>query len=221
MPNLPVSAKGSPLPAFTRRGLLTATASMAASTLMPPAGQATQPDAELTALGRRFEQAIAAHEAAQRHFNDCERRYLDECPDIPHALTHEGALGHLIRDWDYWRARELRALLRDADRQHDWEAAQAMLPVALSHERRERRVRRKLHLREAARQHEAAIEAGQKACAAILNAPSRSLASIAMKARAVKRWAAPEWWSAEPSHAELSERLPAQVLDWVIAMDDH
>ena len=48
-----------------------------------PLAQPTQAESELTALGARFEQALAAHEAAQSHFNACEARFLAECPDPP------------------------------------------------------------------------------------------------------------------------------------------
>lgn len=221
MPDRSSSASAIPLPALTRRGLLVGTASLA-SPITPAAAlsRPTQPiDAELTALWRRFEQACAVHDAAQQHFNDCENRYFDQCPDVPRELTHQGALGHLIREWDYWRARDLRGLLRSAEHRGEWEAAKVALSIALAHERREYYLRRKLRLREAERAHAAAIKAIYDLIASILSAPACSRAGFAVKARAVKLWAGPGWWSEEPAHAEISERLAAQVLDWVIAED--
>ena len=138
---------------------------------------------------------------------------------MPCELTCDGPLGHLIRDWEYWRARELRALIRRSEQQGERQAASALLPVAVAHERRKRRLRHKLGLAAAERAYRAAGDAADELCAAIFRAPARSPAGFAMKARAVKLWAGPEWWSAEEGHAELSERLAAQVLDWVMAME--
>jgi hypothetical protein len=53
---------------------------------------------------------------------------------------------------------------------------------------------------------------------AILAAPAHSLAGLAVKARAVKLWGHPEWWSPQESHADSAERLAAHVLDAVMGM---
>lgn len=221
MPNPSPSAKDTPLPALTRRGLLAGTASLAATTLAPaaPLAQPTHTgDAELTALGARFEQALAAHAAAQRHFNECEKRYLAQGPDPPEALTSAGPLGRLLdHDWCYWSARELRALLRDPELRADWRAVRATLPVALKHEARDRRFRRLIGLRAAERAHEEAIEALDALAVQIVDTPAHTRAGLAVKARAVKAWGKPEWWSEQASHADPYERFAADIIDGVIA----
>ncbi|MGB9369625.1 MAG: hypothetical protein WCE79_26830 [Xanthobacteraceae bacterium] len=201
----------------TRRNLLTGTASLAAAALAPaaPLARPTQePDGELTALGRRFEQARGVHEAAQRAFNDCERRYLQDCPDPPDSLTSAGALGAFLRHKDsWWSARELRGLLRDDERRAEWPAAQAALRVALAYEARERRFKRKLGLRQAERAYHAATHALDDLATLILAEPAHSGAGLAVKARATKLWGKPEWWSEQASHADPYERFAAQILD--------
>lgn len=202
---------------ITRRSLLTGTASLATTALAPaaPLARPTQePDADLTALGARFEQALAIHEAAQRAFNDCERRYLQDCPDPPDSLTSAGTLGAFLRHkGSWWSARELRGLLRDEDRRAEWPAAHAALRVALAYEARERRFKRKLGLRDAERAYHAAIHALDDLAALILAAPARSGAGLAVKAQATKRWGKPEWWSEDASHADAYERFAAQILE--------
>lgn len=220
MPNPRVSAKDTPLPALTRRGLLAGAASLAATTLAPaaPLAQPTHQDAELTALGARFEQALAAHAAAQRRFNDCERRYLAEGPEPPEALTAAGPLGPLLdHDWCYWSARELRALLRDPELRADWPVANAMLAVALKYEARDRRFRHRIGLPAAERAHEESIDALDALALRILRADAHTRAGLAIKARAVKQWGKPEWWSGEPSHADAYERFAAEIINRAIA----
>src|SRR3954467_9937499 len=97
MPKRFVPAKDTPV-RLTRRTLFSASASLAATTLVPAAtlAQPTQADAELTALGAKFEQALGLHEAAQRHFNACENRFLAECPEPPAALTSDGPLARWL-----------------------------------------------------------------------------------------------------------------------------
>ena len=214
MPNSPVPGEAA-LPRLSRRAVLIGSA----ATIAPVAACAppTRPDPELTALGVRFEQAVAAREAAQRHFNDCECRYLDQCPDVPAELTRAGPLGdYLCNEWSYWTAPELRALLRDPDWRADWPAARAMLPVALASEARERRFRRKIGLRAAERAYEAANDALDELSTLILSLPD-SPASRALKGRVVKTWGKPEWWSGGAGHADCYERFAAQVIDAVIA----
>src|SRR3954451_8016144 len=114
MPNSAVPANAAPL-RLTRRGLFAGSASLAATTLAPAAlpAQPTQTDAELTALGAKFEQALGVYRAAQAHYNACERRYLREGPDPPPILSEEGPLAHLLRiRGSWWTARELRWLLK-------------------------------------------------------------------------------------------------------------
>jgi hypothetical protein len=171
-------------------------------------------DAELTALGRRFEQALGVHEAAQRAFNDCERCYLRDCPDPPDSLTSAGPLGGLLRHKDsWWTARELGGLLRDEEHRAEWPDALAALRIALAYEARERRFRRKLGLRGAERACDAANDALDDLAALILAAPARSPAGLAVKAHVTKLWGKPEWWSPEASHADPYERFAAEILD--------
>src|SRR5437868_3873464 len=125
---------------LTRRTLFSGSASLAATALAPAAlpAQPTQADAELTALGPKFEQALGLHEAAQRRFNACETRFLAECPDPPAALTSAGPLAQWLDSrWSYWRARELRSFLRDDEHEAEWPVAQSALRVALAYEARE------------------------------------------------------------------------------------
>ena len=218
MPNPSPSAKDTPL-RLTRRSLFAGTASLAATALVPTACvQATQGDAEFTALGVRFEQALSVHEAAQRHFNACERRYLSEGPDPPPILTEAGALGHRLRiKGSWWSARELRWLLKDEEERASWPEAQAAYAVALAYEARDRRFRRRIGFRAAERAHEDAIDALQNLSDLILATPAQSRAGLAVQGRVVKAWGKPEWWSGEESHADLCERFAARVIDRVIA----
>ena len=207
------SAKDDAVP-VTRRTLIAGTASLAATALAraAPLMRPTQePDAELTALGRRFEQALGVHEAAQRAFNDCERCYLRDCPDPPDSLTSAGPLGGLLRHKDsWWTARELGGLLRDEEHRAEWPDALAALRIALAYEARERRFRRKLGLRGAERACDAANDALDDLAALILAAPARSPAGLAVKAHVTKLWGKPESWSPEASHADPYERFAAE-----------
>src|SRR3954451_17074235 len=102
MPNPPVPATDTPL-RLTRRGLVAGSASLAATALAPAAlALPTQDHAELTALGTKFEQALGVFEAAETHYNACERRYLRESLDPPPILCEEGPLGDLLRDRGSW-----------------------------------------------------------------------------------------------------------------------
>src|SRR3954470_16670513 len=109
MPSPPDPAKDTPL-RLSRRSLFAGSASLAATALAPAApARPTQDDAELTALGAKFEQALGVYRAAQAHFNACERRYLREAPHPPSILSEEGPLAHLLRiRGSWWTARELR-----------------------------------------------------------------------------------------------------------------
>ncbi|MEJ0075353.1 MAG: hypothetical protein WDO17_07875 [Alphaproteobacteria bacterium] len=201
---------------LTRRTLFAGSASLAATTLAPaaPVAQPTQAALELTALGAKFEQALAAQEAAQSRFNACEAQFLSECPDPPAALTAAGPLARWLDDgWSYWRSRDLRRFLRDPDHEADWPAAREALRLALAYEARERRFARRIGLRAAERAYHDAIE---ELSHDILRVDARSPARLAVQARAVKAWGKPEWWSEEESHADLCERFAARVIDHVI-----
>src|SRR3954452_10646341 len=103
LPNPSVPAKDTPCPP-PRRTLSSGSASLAATALVPAAlpAQPTQADAELTALGAKFEQALGVFEAAASPFTACERRYLREGPDPPPILSEEGPLAHLLRIRGSW-----------------------------------------------------------------------------------------------------------------------
>lgn len=205
---------------LTRRTLFAGSASLAATALAPaaPLAQPTQADAKLTALGAKFEQALAAHEAAQSHFNACEARFLAECPDPPAALTPAGPLAQWLDDgWSYWRSRALRAFLREPEHEGDWPAAREALVLALAYEARERRLARRIGLRAAERAYHHAIDAMEELSHDILRVNARSSAELAVQAHAVKAWGKPEWWSEEESHADPYERFAARVIDRVIA----
>jgi hypothetical protein len=204
---------------LTRRSLFAGTASLAATALASAAlARPTQGDAQLTALGHRFEQALGVHDAAQAHFNACERRYLSEGPDPPPVLTEAGTLGHLLRiKGSWWSARELRWLLRDESERAVWPVAREVYAVALAYEARDRRFRRRIGLRAAERAHEDAMDAMENLGDLILATPAHSSLGLAVKGRAVKAWGKPEWWSSEECHADTYERFAAQLIDGVIA----
>jgi hypothetical protein len=204
---------------LTRRSLFAGTASLAATALVPAAHAApTQDDAELTALGLKFEQALGVHHAAQRHFNACERRYLSEGPDPPPVLTEAGTLGRLLRiKGSWWSARELRWLLKDESERAVWPAAREAYAAALAYETRDRRFRRRIGLRAAERAYEHAMDALQNLGDLILATPAHSRAGLSVKGRVVKAWGKPEWWSRQASHADACERFAAQLIDGVIA----
>jgi hypothetical protein len=210
MPKHSTSANAVRLPALTRRGFLTGSA---AATRAPTQVAATRADAELTALGRQFEQALETYAAAQRRFNDCEARYFDLKPPRPAALTQQGPLGHLIElDRDYWTARELRVLLGDPDSHADRVAACAVLPVARAYEARLRRLSRTIGLTDAEAAYRAAGDALCDLSTRVADRPARSLGDLAVKARVVKYYAAPDWWC----DSDTPERIAAQVFDAVM-----
>jgi hypothetical protein len=135
------------------------------------------------------------------------------------AFGGAGPLGHLLeRDDSWWNARELRWLLRSDRRRAVQHHARALLKVALAYAARDRRFQHKIGLPDAYAAHRAASDALDDLSRAILAAPARSAAGLAVKAHAVKAWGKPEWWSAEALHADTAERLAAQVLDAAIAM---
>ena len=226
MPKRSIPANTIPLPAFTRRGLLTGTAAAAASAALPAgAARANDPplsplpeiDTELLALDCAFARALETYKSAQRHYNRCETRFFAACPDAPEVLTCDGPLGRLLdnkRSW--WGAQDLRWLLEDAGRRRFWGRARALLPVAKAHEAKVRRVERGSGLAAAEAAHEAAVDALADLSRKILAAPARSLTGFAVKARAVKQWGKPEWWDPVAGRADTHERLAAQILDTVM-----
>lgn len=177
---------------ITRRRLLAHATSLAATTLAPAASLHPTQDPELTALGARFEQALAVLEVAQPALAACERRYLEEGPLPPPVLTDGGPLGHLINDWGCWTALELHSFLEDESNRADWPAARLALPVALAYEARDLRFRRKLGVPAAECAHEAALDAVESLGDAILAASARSAHGLAVQGRAVKVWGKPE-----------------------------
>ncbi len=179
---------------LSRRSLLAGATSLAATTLAPAAP--LRPTQDCRSSLRRLAPALNWRSACltlvQRAFDDCERRYLEEGPDPPPMLTRAGALGTLLRhEGAWWRARELRWLLKDDDHRAEWPAARAALRVALAYEARDRRFRRKLGLRAAERAHEAAIEAVDGLAAAILAPTAHSAQGLAVQGRVVKLSASP------------------------------
>ena len=221
MSNPPVPAKDTPLPALSRRMLIASAASLAlgaVATPVPAAPPTRSPDAELTALGARFEQAVRLQAAAWQHLQDCEARYLWDGPEPPPVLTSAGPLGELLdRPDSWWNARELRWLLCSDRRRFVQREGRALLKVALAYAARDRRFKRRIGLPAADAAQRAASTALDELSRAILVAPARSAAGLAVKAQAVKAWGKPEWWSEEESHADAYERLAAQVLDAMIA----
>ena len=183
----------------------------------PRVSAQTEADAELVALDRTFAQALETYEAARRHYNRCEKRFFAACPDPPDVLTSGGPLGRLLDNkGSWWDVQDLRWLLKDAARRRFWRRARALLPVAKRYEAEMRRVGRDSGLLAAEAAHEAAMDALHDLSRKILAAPARSLAGLAVKARAVKRWGKPEWWDPVAGRADTQERLAAQILDAVM-----
>ena len=95
-----------------------------------------------------------------------------------------------------------------------WNAARTALPLAKAYEVKIGRVKRQVGLAAAEAAHEAAIDSLHDLSLRIADVPARSLADLAVKARVVRRWSAPEWWS----DAGPAELLATQVLDAVLGM---
>lgn len=213
MPKTAIPANVISMPSPGRRALLIGAAFAAACAFVPAAASATQ-DSRLTALERAFDAALAEYEAAQRHYNDCEQRFFAACPDPPAILTCDGPLAKLLaNEWDWFGARGLRWLLEDRKQCRFWKTARAALPVARVYETKIRRLERACGLAAAEAAQVAAMDQLHELSERIAGVPARSLADLAVKARLVRRWAAPEWWS-DPGPAEL---LARQVLDAVMA----
>jgi hypothetical protein len=212
MPKSSIPANGNRVPSLTRRSLLAGMASAAAG--VPASAAIPPPDAAVSALAQTYTDALATYEAAERHRTACERRYLAECPDPPAALTHAGPLGKLLASkWTWWDADDLKWLLKDrAQRQH-WRAARKLLAVAREAEAADRRFAAETGLPAAEAAQRAASEALDALADAILALPAETAAALALKARVVKTWGKPEWWSCVASHADVYERMAAQVMD--------
>jgi hypothetical protein len=209
------------VPSLTRRSLLVglaASSGVSAPAAVPAQASNLDPDSALTALMRAFEQARAAYETAQRHYNDCEGRYFDLKPKAPEALTIRGPLGHLnSSQYDVWRACELRALLKDKELTELWDDARVLLPLARRYEARIARLKRATNVAAAEAAHHAALDRVADVTGAMLSVTARSLAGLAIKARIVKHWGKPDWWD---DGADTYERLAAQIIDAVIAASD-
>ncbi len=218
MPKTAIPANVISMPSLGRRALLAGAGAVAASALLPEAAAAPSHrsgDAALTALERAFDAALAEYEAAQLHYNDCEQSFFAACPDPPAILTCDGPLATLLaNEWDWFGARGLRRLLDDRKQRRFWKTARAALPVAKAYEAKIRRLERACGLAAAEAAQVAAMDQLNDLSARIAGVAARSLADLAVKARVVRRWAAPEWWS-DPGPAEL---LARQVLDAVLGM---
>jgi hypothetical protein len=81
-----------------------------------------------------------------------------------------------------------------------------------------RRARRETQVVAAEAAHNAAIDALGEMGVLILDAPTRSLEGLAVKARVVKTWGKPDWWDPIEGRADTYERLAAEILDTVMAM---
>ncbi len=214
MPKTTIPANPISVPSPGRRALLAGAVAAAASAFAPLAASAPQ-DFRLCALERDFEAALAEYEAAQRHYNDCEQRFFAACPDPPPVLTRDGPLAKLLcNDWSWLNTRDLQWLLRQPKQRRLRKAARAALPVAKAYEVEIRRVKRVAGLAGAEAAQLAAMDSLYGLSERIAAVPARSIAGLALKARVVRHWGAPEWWG-DPGPAEL---LAAQVLDAVIAM---
>ena len=213
MPNLRVPANAASLPWLTRRNVLLgiAAASASAGVSVDISRAAGDPNAELIALMRTFDRAVATYETAQRYYNDCERRYFALRPKPPVALTIRGPLGHLLDDrWSVWRAAALRRMLNDPDQSPRWSAARSVLPLARAYEAEIRVVKRKTDVAAAEAAHNVAINHMGDVSEAILVAPARGLAGLAVKARVVRTWGRPDWWGCV---ADTAEGLAARIID--------
>jgi hypothetical protein len=208
---------------LTRRNvflaLATATAAATAVSGAAPGlsehGAPANPDADLLALGNSLNRALAACETARLHFNACEDRYLSGGPDPPAALTADGPLGHLLAHrWQWWQAADLREILRDRGRRKYWKAARAALPLARKHAAQDRAFKRKTNVAAAERAYHAALHHIDEVSGQILAAPATTSAGLAVKARAVKIWGRPEWWTGD---ADTYELIAAQIIDTVMA----
>src|SRR2546430_16731713 len=219
-------ASASATQAVTRRRLLAGTLATASAALtvaavpadaLPAAG--IEPDAELIGLERTFHRALDAYETARQQYNRCEDRYFDLRPCLPEALTGDGPLGHLLFDeGSHWRAADLRRLLKNPEHQDVWEAVRAALTIARAYETGVRRAKRETQVVAAEAAHNAAIDALGEVGVLILDAPARSLAGLAVKARVVKTWGKPDWWDPIEGRADTYARLAAEILDAVAAM---
>lgn len=214
MPKTPIPANVISVPSPSRRALLVGAGAVAACSFVPLAASGPQ-DSTLCALERAFDAALADYEAAQRHYNTCEQRFFAACPEPPAILSYDGPLAKLLaNEWDWFGERGLRRLLDDRKQRRFWKTARAALPVAKAYEAKIRRLERACGLAAAEAAQTAAMDALNELSARIAGVAVRSLADLAVKARVVRRWAAPEWWS----DAGPAELLARQVLDAVLGL---
>jgi hypothetical protein len=220
MPKTSIPANGNHSPALSRRRVLTGTMALALSPTparhIPEYGP-DEPDNGLALLGVRFGEAFAHYAAAERHRNECERRYLDDGPMPPCALTAAGPLGKLLSsEWRWWDVEDLQDLLADRTRRRHWHAACALLPVAQAYAADDKRFDIACGFSAAEAGHRAAIDALNELAEAILMAQVRSRQDFAVPARVVKLWTRPEWWSENPSHADPTERFVSKMIDRIL-----
>lgn len=226
MPNTRVPANAGSLPAVTRRQLLTGTSASAASAaasrdLLSKAVPPTlEVDHELIGLGRMLEDALDTCEAAWRRFNSSETRFFALRPRVPKALIKSRSLlGRLLpARSSRWTAAELQKLLNRSTDPIVRNEVRTALPVAQAYEAEVRRLEIDTGLTEAEAAHGAATEAVHEICRLIADTPARSVVGLAIKAKVVKEWGEPQWWSAS-DEIGLAERLTAEILDAVIAKE--
>ena len=84
----------------------------------------------MATLANKFAAALATCTAAERHHNACERRYLDDGPMPPAALTRAGPLGKGLHAWEWWSVDELTRLLTDPSRRKHRPLARKLLLIA-------------------------------------------------------------------------------------------
>lgn len=219
MPNARVPADAAALPALSRRRLLAGIAVTSTAGMPAAAAQAADnPDTALSALERTFDEAVAAYKVAQRRYCDCETRYFALRPKPPEELAIDGPLGRLLANkWNVVRTITLRHLLNDSEQSALWDVARAALPLARVHKAKLRAARRKTGVPAAEAANNAAIDRVHEVMEAVLAAPARSLGGLAVKARVLKAWGCPDWWSED---ADTCDSLAAQIIDAVIEADE-
>src|SRR5262249_41514345 len=219
MPKFSISAHGAVLPDLTRRSLLVGTAAAATSPGIPPAAAACSApsDCVVAILTQRLTAALTDYAVAERHRNDCERRYLDDGPMPPAALTRAGPLGSRLREWEWWTADDLCRFLENGARRKHWPIARELLHLARAHEMADKRFAHACGLAAAEAAHDAAAGTLHRLADMILAVPPHSRAAFVLKAGAVRAGGRREWWGPPHGGADAYERMVAQVLDAVIA----
>jgi hypothetical protein len=225
MPKTSVSANALRLPAICRRNLLVGFVTVIGSSSSTQTSNANQircagepsPEFELIGLERAFKKAVLAREAACHRYNKCEERFFANRPSPPRALAAIGrTLGrHLSDERLNWTASELKTILKLAPDPTAKKAARAMLKIAEAYERRIQRLAIATDLTAAKEEYDATIQALYDLSRRIIDVPTSTIFGLAAKARVIKIWGLPDWWSDD---VDLPEQLAAQVLDAIIVM---